>query len=162
MPIVSPELEVIDMKTAFILACGALLFATGAAAENQQSSSNHPAVAGVVTKIDSGKKQLTLVAPTGAEVEVERMGKSLFVEKGVNLVSIQAPIASSAQVFIDGKQSSFSNLKEGDVVRASFDPNQQAFLNVAAVTPKEIDENLPQAKKDLQAASSAVNQGNKK
>jgi len=164
------------MKTAFVLLCGLLLAAGPAAAEtqgnNQQTQGNqgkhgndqsmsstgsatqHPAIAGVVTKVDANGHQLTLVTPAGAEVDVTRIGKSVLVERDVNLVSVQAPVQSSAKVFIDGKQSSLSNLKEGDVVRAAFDPNQQAFVNVAAVTPKEVDSNLDRAHSDLHPASS--------
>jgi hypothetical protein len=65
---------------------------------------------------------------------------------------------SSAQVWIDGEQSSLSNLKEGDVARAAFDPSQQQFLNVSAVTPDEMRNDFNKARSDLRMARGSHDQ----
>jgi hypothetical protein len=160
------------MKTSIVLACGVLL-ATGAALAQTRNNDNaasqttnarsqanattpHRAtVAGVVTSVDQNGRQLAVVVPAGAEVDVARMGKSVLVERGVNLIALEAPINNSAQIFIDGKQSSISNLKEGDVVRAAFDPNQQQFLSVSAVTPDEMRNDFNKARTDLHMSNGA-------
>jgi hypothetical protein len=167
------------MKTSLVLACGVLLAAGAALAQTQnnsnatQNNSNassqqtnaHSAanttsqgratVAGVVTSVDKNGRELALVVPAGAEVDVARIGKSVLVERGVNLIAVEAPISNSAQIWIDGKQSSLSNLKEGDVVRAAFDPNQQQFLSVSAVTPDEMHNDFNKARTDLHMGSGA-------
>jgi hypothetical protein len=174
------------MRTALVLACGALLAAGPAAAQTQRNNSTtskqgqnsatsssqtsqrsrtEPIVAGVVTSVDPSGHELTLVAPAGGEVDVARVGQSVFLERGVNLLSVQAPVEKSAQVWIDGRKSSLSDLKEGDLVRAAFDANQQQILNVRAVTPQEMRNDLNKARSDLRATNPGSNnsqqQGNK-
>jgi hypothetical protein len=158
------------MKTSVVLACGVLLAAGAALAQtrnndnatSQTTSSRTQAnatshrratVVGVVTSVDQNGRELAVVMPAGAEVDVARMGKSVLVERGVNLIALEAPINNSAQIWIDGKQSSISNLKEGDVVRAAFDPNQQQFLSVSAVTPNEMRNDFNKARTDLRMSS---------
>src|SRR5919108_4501402 len=101
------------MRTALVLACGALLAAGPAAAQTQRNNSTtskqgqnsatsssqtsqrsrtEPIVAGVVTSVDPSGHELTLVAPAGGEVDVARVGQSVFLERGVNLLSVQAPV----------------------------------------------------------------------
>jgi hypothetical protein len=169
------------MRTALALTCGVLLAAGGAMAQNQNDNSSQtsqsqktplrqndhataarhaqrpgaePMVAGVVTSVDPNGHELTLVAPAGAEVDVSRVGQTVFVERGVNLVAVKAPVGNSAQVSVDGQPSSLTNLKEGDVVRAAFDPNQQQFIDVRAVTPQEMRNDMSKARSDLRMSSS--------
>lgn len=123
---------------------------TGTARSNQGQTQP---VTGVVTKLDAGKRMLTVVAPSGTEIDITNLGKTVFVDRGVDLVSVQAPVEKDVQVWRDGKQASFSSLKEGDVVRASFDPAKARFSSVSAVSQNQIDKDASEAqaqlKKDL-------------
>ena len=117
--------------------------------KTQVTGGQEKALTGVLTRIDTGKRMLTVVAPAGTEVDVTNIGKTVFVDHDVNLVSVQAPIAGNAQIWRDGQQVKLSSLKEGDVVRTSFDPAKASFEGVAAVSSKQIDQDVSQAQTQL-------------
>ena len=135
-----------------VLAVGSSAFAAPAPAGSdkaQVTSGQGKSLTGVLTNIDGGKRMLTVVAPAGNEVDITNIGKTVFVDRDVNLVSVQAPIAANAQIWRDGQQVKISSLKEGDVVRTSFDPAKATFDGVAAVSSKQIDRDVGQAQTQL-------------
>ncbi len=106
-------------------------------------------ITGVLTSIDGSKHALTLVTPAGQEVDVTRIGKTVYVDRGVDLVSVQAKVAQNAKVTVDGNNANFSALKEGDVVRANFDPASASFISLNAVSAKQINQDVSQAQAQL-------------
>jgi Cu/Ag efflux protein CusF len=80
--------------------------------QTETTASANKELSGVVKKIDKDKRSLKISSPAGVEQEVK--------------------LAASATITRDGAQAGLDQLKEGDDVRASFDPssNQATKLEV--------------------------------
>ncbi len=101
------------MKTLLIgVAAAGLVGVTTAAAQSTSSQTGTTATAspgnelsGEVKKVDKDKQSVKISSPTGGEQELK--------------------VASGATITRDGTQASLDQLKEGDQVRASFDPSSK-------------------------------------
>jgi hypothetical protein len=127
----------------------------------QQDQSKLP-VAGVVTGIDKKSNTLTIVVPGSTNVDMTKYGKALMTEQDTNLISLKAPVGQGAPLVRDGKSAKLSDIKEGDVVRTSFDPNAMSFLGVNAVSQKQIDKDISTAQKELQKEIKTMEKSGKK
>jgi Cu/Ag efflux protein CusF len=117
-------------------------------AQGDTAQSNIP-VAGVVTSIDKKSNTVTIVTPASTNVDMTKWGKSLVTEEETNLISIKAPLSQGAPLLRDGKSAKLGDIKEGDVVRTSFDPNAMSFTGINAVSQRQIDKDINQAQKEL-------------
>jgi hypothetical protein len=122
--------------------------------QGQTGSAAGQTIAGVVTSVDPHSSTLSIVAPMGSETEVRQVGQNLLIEKGVNYLAVNGPVATNTKVTVDGRRASLNDVKEGDVVRASFDSKTQTFSNINAVSTSEVKGNPRQAAKDLSVAPS--------
>jgi len=125
---------------------------TNPAAPSGQAGAAGYSVAGVVTKVDKMGHKVSIVAPTGKSTELQQLGQNILVESDVSFQALNGPVAKNTKILRDGKQASFNDLKEGDVVRAAYDPSTQTFSNIRAVSQIEVDSNPNQASVDLKNA----------
>jgi Cu/Ag efflux protein CusF len=96
-------------------------------------------LSGVVKKIDKDKRSLKLSSPAGVEQDVK--------------------IAASATITRDGAQAGLDQLKEGDDVRASFDPssNQATKLDVQSKSMTEKDKGKSEMKSSTSTKTKTEN-----
>jgi Cu/Ag efflux protein CusF len=59
------------------------------------------------------------------------------VDKDKNMVTLQLPLAPNASVLKDGQRASIDDLKEGDDVRASFDPSSNKIIRLDIQSSKK-------------------------
>jgi len=106
----------------------------------QATQARYP-IAGIVTSVDKMGHKVSIVTPTGKATEVQQLGQNILIENG--------PVALDTRILRDGKNATFNDLKEGDVVRAAYDPTTQTFSNIRAVSSSEVKNNPNQASLDL-------------
>ncbi len=68
------------------------------------------------------------------------------VDKDKNMVTLQLPLAPNASVLKDGQRASIDDLKEGDDVRASFDPQSNKIIRLDIQSGKEMKEQCEQGR----------------
>jgi hypothetical protein len=126
------------MRNVVLAIASAFLFASGAAWSNDQaktSSSTSKTDTSTATKSDtSGSKSEV----TGKVQSADTQNHSLSLQSHDGAVQ-RVSVASDATVTRDGSQSSFSDIKEGDHVRASLDPssNKATQLEVKSKSSKD-------------------------
>lgn len=105
------EMKGLVAAAVFALAAPAFAVDTGTSGQagkslQQPSAQSHTAYTGVVKEIDQDKK----------------------------LVTLQLPLAPNASIMKDGQKVSLSDVKEGDDVRASFDPQSKKIIRLDVQT----------------------------
>ena len=114
----------------------------------QATQARYP-IAGIVTSVDKMGHKVSIVTPTGKATEVQQLGQNILIESDVNFQALNGPVALDTRILRDGKNATFNDLKEGDVVRAAYDPTTQTFSNIRAVSSSEVKNNPNQASLDL-------------
>jgi ABC-type sulfate transport system substrate-binding protein len=114
-------------------------------------------IAGVVTSVKGD--HLSIMAPSSAESKITQVGNTLTVEKGVNFQTIHGGLGPQARILRDGKKASLTDIKEGDVVHAAYDPNSKSFSDIRAVSSDEFESDQAQAKHDLGTSGSSGTSG---
>lgn len=103
-----------------VLAAGVLAFA-GTANAQWDNSGSQPGSQG---------QQGSQAQMQGQQAEVTGVVKS--VDKTQRTITLQLPVSASATIERDGSHSSLDQIKEGDDVRAAFDPSTDKLVDVKA------------------------------
>lgn len=98
-------------------------------------------VRGVVTEIDKKENTLTVVTPLPS-ASITEIGDAYVVDEGTRLVAIRGQWKKSSQIVRDGKTAKLQDLKEGDVVRTSYDAQTDTFGDLNAMSKKEIKKEI--------------------
>lgn len=105
-------------------------------------------VAGVVTDVKGN--MITVVTPLESEAEVEQIGEGAYlIDRQTQLVAFSGQIGKNTQVMLDGKTAKASDIKEGDVIRTSWDPQQESFGSLEVTSKKKIGEELKKESKTM-------------
>lgn len=108
-------------------------------------------VRGVVADIDKKSNTLTVVTPLPS-ASITQIGDAFVVDESTKLVAIRGQWAKSAQITRDGKPVKLKDLKEGDIVRTSYDSSNDSFGDVDAMSKdelkKEVTREIDRAKKE--------------
>lgn len=154
------------MKTATLLAFYGLLALsvpvargqTGASPGQSEASSEHNplGVTGVVTHLDRDNKALILVAPTSELTEVAKLGRTVYIDKDTHLIAIRARVDEAAPILRDGKPAHLGDIKVGDFLRTTYDPNRPVFEGIIAVSRQQIGKDADKAQKELGEESKAL------
>ncbi len=136
------------MKTLLIgVAAAGLVGVTTAAAQSSSSQTGTTATAsagnelsGEVKKVDKDKQSVKISSPTGGEQELK--------------------VASGATITRDGTQASLDQLKEGDQVRASFDPSSKQATKLE-VQSKDMKDKQGSSKTDGKSDSQSKSDSKK-
>jgi hypothetical protein len=115
-------------------------------------------ITGLVTGVNAVSGQLSVVAPTSRAVDISMSGQNILIDRDVNYTAVNGPVARNTTIIVNGKKGSLTDLKEGDIVRAAFDPATQTFSDLRAVTSTEVRSNPGQAATDLKSAPGAGGQ----
>ena len=107
---------------------------TGTTASESKDVANKE-LSGVVKKVDKDKRSLKVLSSAGVEQDVK--------------------IAPSATITRDGTKAGLEQLKDGDEVRASFDPssNQATKLDVQSKHTMEMDKGKSEMKGEMKTES---------
>jgi len=143
-----PEEVKAMMKTLLIgVAAAGLVGVTTAAAQSSSSQTGTTATAsagnelsGEVKKVDKDKQSVKISSPTGGEQELK--------------------VASGATITRDGTQASLDQLKEGDQVRASFDPSSKQATKLE-VQSKDMKDKQGSSKTDGKSDSQSKSDSKK-
>jgi hypothetical protein len=127
------------MRNVAIAITGAFLLASGAAWSDDQSktSSSTSKTETSTSKSDSSSSKSEVL---GKVQSADAQGHALSLQSHDGSVQ-RVSVASDATVTRDGSKSSFSDIKEGDHVRASLDPssNKATQLEVKSKSSKDSD-----------------------
>jgi hypothetical protein len=135
----------------------------GSSAQQDSKLQQSPSpVMGVVTQVDRKGKALTIVTPSGQSTAIDQAGKELFIDQTTKFIAIRAPLEQGAPIMRDGKTASLSAIKEGDVVRTSFDSTGSTFTDVNAVSQLQIAKDSDVAQQELQQKSKLMNKPDQK
>lgn len=106
-------------------------------------------LSGVVTDVDTKANTITFVAPVEAAESMVREGDSIIIDRQRNLIAIRAQVPKDSSIMRDGKQAKLHSIKEGDVVRTSFNEQSLTVQRVDAHSPAEIKKNLKEGHREL-------------
>lgn len=110
-------------------------------------------VSGVVTEVDKKANTLTVVTPLPS-TSITQIGDAYIVDEQSRLVAIRGQWSEDGKIMRDGKDVKLGDLKEGDVVRTSFDASTDSFGDVDAMSKselkKEIGKEIDKVKKEGQ------------
>lgn len=108
-------------------------------------------VSGVVTEIDKKENTITVVTPLPS-TSITQIGDAYVVDQQSRLVAIRGQWSEQSKIMRDGKSVKLTDLKEGDVVRTSFDASTDSFGDVDAMSKselkKEIGKEIDKVKKE--------------
>lgn len=108
-------------------------------------------VNGVVAEVDKKTNTLTVVTPLPS-ASITQIGDAFVVDERTKLVAIRGQWEKSARITRDGKPVKINDLKEGDIVRTSYDSTTDSFGDVSAMSKgelkKEITREIDRAKEE--------------
>lgn len=113
-------------------------------------------VTGIVSHVDRDANALIIMAPTSKATEVEQIGRTAYIDRETNLIAIRATVDRSAPLVRDGKSAQIQDIKEGDVVRTTYDPARPRFVGIVAVSQAQIGRDKDKAEKVLGEQSKAL------
>lgn len=117
----------------------------------QMDTSSSIDVRGVVAEVDKKTNTLTVVTPLPS-ASITQIGDAFVVDESTRLVAIRGQWDKAARITRDGKPVKMNDLKEGDVVRTSYDSTTDSFGDVSAMSKdelkKEITREIDRAKKE--------------
>lgn len=115
----------------------------------QQGQMGGMMLSGVVTDVDAKSNTITFVAPVESTETVARQGDTLIVDRDRNLIAIRAQVPKGSHIMRDGKQAKLNAIKEGDIVRTSFNEQNLTVQQVNAHSPEEIKKSLKEGHREL-------------
>lgn len=122
--------------------------------DDSQASADQSApieLRGVVAEVDKKSNTLTVVTPLPS-ANITQIGDAFVVDESTKLVAIRGQWDKGARITRDGKPVKMNDLKEGDVVRTSYDSTTDSFGDVSAMSKdelkKEITREIDKAKKE--------------
>jgi hypothetical protein len=128
--------------------------AQSATSSTMTTSKGQLPIAGVVTGVKNDK--LSIMAPSSTESKISSVGNTLTVEKGMSFQTVTGSLGNQAQILRDGKKASLSDIKQGDVVHAAYDPATSSFSNIRVVSSQEFENDQQQSKTDLGAPGASA------
>lgn len=106
-------------------------------------------VVGVVTNVDQSKKRMTVVAPIAFTEELAKVGGTVVVDKERSLVAISGAFSKDATIMRDGKVAQMADIKEGDIVRATFNHETESFGPLRVTSKDAIKKQADLLRKDV-------------
>lgn len=113
-------------------------------------------LAGVVSSVDKTAKTMTVVAPLGEREDLTKVGDAFLIDEKYSLVAIGGAYDPKATITRDGKMVKWSDLKEGDIIRTSYDPNTNSFAGGTATSKETVKKEFKKDMKDLKKNVKAV------